>query len=235
MTGPWACTLTCATPSAFATMLSMSPAWWVGVPTLPCGSLVGSKWPPALLASAALQSPFSWIWMAWVLFGARPPTSPCRCRPSPIGITDNRLLTRLPDAAARLTWALDTVEVVAMALLGADAAAGVPDAADVSACGVVLQAARTRALALASSAVFMAVSGSGQWGGTLARAGFNRSEPRSAAGALRLQFTAERVAANPQQRSGLGAAATGVLQRRFQQHPIEMLQRLGMDGGVSRF
>src|SRR3546814_8703139 len=83
----------------------MSPAWWVGVPARPWGLPVGLKCPPALLASAALQSPFSCTWMAWVWPAPRPPIWPVMCTPSPIGAIDSLPLTRLPEADARLTVA----------------------------------------------------------------------------------------------------------------------------------
>src|SRR3546814_771254 len=97
--------LTSATPCALAVRLSMSPAWWVGVPARPWGLPVGLKCPPALLASAALQSPFSCTWMAWAWPAPRPPIWPVMCTPSPIGAIDSLPLTRLPEADARLTVA----------------------------------------------------------------------------------------------------------------------------------
>src|SRR3546814_4058323 len=59
----------------------------------------------SLLASAALQSPFSCTWMAWVWPAPRPPIWPVMCTPSPIGVIDSLPLTRLPDAEARFTVA----------------------------------------------------------------------------------------------------------------------------------
>src|SRR3546814_222395 len=94
-----------STPCGLAGGWSMSPAWGVGVPARPCGLPVGLKWPPALLASAALQSPFSCTWMAWVCPAPRPPIWPVMCTPSPIGAIDSVPLTRLPEADARLTVA----------------------------------------------------------------------------------------------------------------------------------
>src|SRR5690606_23869389 len=63
--------------------------------------------PPALDASAALQSPVSCTWKPCALFGARPPTSPAMCTAlAPMVITCNLPLTRLPEADARFTTAL---------------------------------------------------------------------------------------------------------------------------------
>ena len=121
----------------------MSPPWWAPASTLPCTLADGLKWPPALLASAALQSPFSWMWMAWVLLGARPPISPRRCTPSPIGIAVSLPLTRLAEAEARLT----------VAELAVDTAAGAGVVGDIA--GTVLQADSARATAAVSRRVFI--------------------------------------------------------------------------------
>ena len=99
----------------------------------------GLKWPPALVASTALQSPFSWMWIACVLLGAKPPTSPVRCTPSPIGTTLSLPLTRLAEAEARFT----------VAALAVDTAAGGAGGAG-GAFGAELQAATASTTAVAS-------------------------------------------------------------------------------------
>src|SRR6478672_10973173 len=53
------------TPLASAVKLPMSPLWCSGSVHLPCFLKVGFQWPLAELASAAEQSAFSWMWMAW--------------------------------------------------------------------------------------------------------------------------------------------------------------------------
>src|SRR3546814_19975754 len=109
----------------------MSPGWWGGVPARPCGLPGGWKWPPALLASAALQSPFSCTWMAWVCPAPRPPIWPVMCTPSPIGAIDSVPLTRLPEADARLTVAELAVLVPGEAGAGDDiGGAGFPPAVE---------------------------------------------------------------------------------------------------------
>src|SRR3546814_17889211 len=97
--------LRAATPCALAVRLSMPAGGWVGVPGRPWGLPVGLKCPPALLASEALQSPFSCTWMAWVWPAPRPPIWPVMCTPSPIGAIDSLPLARRPDAEARCTVA----------------------------------------------------------------------------------------------------------------------------------
>src|SRR5688572_14464642 len=134
-------------PSLLALMLSISPPWCALPPTLPCGEPAGLKCPPALLASAALQSPFSWMWMACTLLGAKPPISPVRCTPSRIGMTLSRPLTRLPEAEARLTTAA----------LAVDAGIAADDDGALFVVGAELQAVTARAAA-ASNMVFVRVS-----------------------------------------------------------------------------
>ena len=90
-----------------------------GFPALPCALALGLKWPPALAASAALQSPVSWMWKPWLLPGASPPMSPVTCTPLPIGINISLPLTRLPDAGARLLVATAAVPVDGITATGA--------------------------------------------------------------------------------------------------------------------
>ncbi|SCU88949.1 hypothetical protein CNECB9_4870007 [Cupriavidus necator] len=64
--------LTRTLPLASAVTLFMSPAWWSGMVIWPWGLPVGLKWPPALIASGAEQSPFSWTWKPCTELGGRP-------------------------------------------------------------------------------------------------------------------------------------------------------------------
>ncbi|SPC19083.1 hypothetical protein CO2235_MP100005 [Cupriavidus oxalaticus] len=64
--------LTRTLPLASAVTLFMSPAWCSGMVIWPCGLPPGLKWPPALIASGAEQSPFSWTWKPWTVLGGRP-------------------------------------------------------------------------------------------------------------------------------------------------------------------
>src|SRR5690606_23548832 len=98
----------------------MSPAWCAPLPALPCAALNGLKCGPALLASAALQSPFSWMWNACVPLADRPPSSPVRCRPLPIGVRVTLPLTRLPDAEASTATACLAVLVVGTTVVAED-------------------------------------------------------------------------------------------------------------------
>src|SRR5690606_16254094 len=87
-------------------------------------------------------------------------------------------LTRLPEAEARLTLALDRVELVA-SLASTVAVASASVSARVA--GVELQAARVSAQALASRMVFIRESpggGKGRCRTKLARGGFSISEAR---------------------------------------------------------
>ena len=108
------------------------------------------KCPPALLASAALQSPFSWMWMACTLLGVKPPISPVRCTPSPIGVTLSRPLTRLPEAEARLTMAALAVDVDVDVDVVFDVEGG-----GALVVGVELQAETARTVAAANNRVFI--------------------------------------------------------------------------------
>src|SRR6476660_4245393 len=54
-----------ALPEASAVKFPISPLWYSPSPHLPCCLKVGFQWPPAELASAAEQSAFSWMWIAW--------------------------------------------------------------------------------------------------------------------------------------------------------------------------
>src|SRR5690606_23677946 len=103
----------------------------------------GLKCPPALLASTALQSPFSCTWMAWVCPAPRPPISPVMCTPLPIGTIDSVPLTRLPDAEARLT-------VAELAVLVAGEAGAGDDIGGAAFSPVVVQAASVQAAARTS-------------------------------------------------------------------------------------
>ena len=125
----------------------MSPAWCAPLPALPCAALNGLKCGPALLASAALQSPFSWIWNACALLACSPPISPVRCKPLPIGASVTLPLTRLPEADASTATACLAVLVVGTTALWDDG--------DEDEDGVVLHAARVRADAAASRAMRM--------------------------------------------------------------------------------
>src|SRR6185503_452749 len=94
---PAAVVSTCATPSPFDLMFSMSPAWWcVPLVGLPCSADVGLKCPPALLPSGALQSPFSWTWKPNSALGFRPCTVPVMCTPSDEVLNATDPVTVLP-------------------------------------------------------------------------------------------------------------------------------------------
>ena len=113
---------------------------------MPWALPVGLKCGPALLASTALQSPFSCTWKPWVLLAGRPPTSPVRCTPSAMGTRVILPLTRLPDAEARLA-------TPCLAVLVAAGAAGCS-----AGFGLLPQAASATAVTVASSAVRMVIS-----------------------------------------------------------------------------
>ena len=63
-----------ALPLASALILGISPAWLCVLPGCPCALPSGLKWPAALIASGAEQSPFSWTWNPCSEFGLRPLT-----------------------------------------------------------------------------------------------------------------------------------------------------------------
>src|SRR5690606_8095766 len=112
---------TVATPWSSAAMLSLSPAWCSPSPTRPCALAVGLKWPPALVASGALQSPFSCTWKPCWPPGGRPVTSPVMRIP-PSTTANSRLpATALPSVGARAALA----EAAAGAGSGVSAMAGV--------------------------------------------------------------------------------------------------------------
>ena len=60
-----------ALPDVSASSIGMSPPWCSPTAGLPWALLVGLKWPPALDASAALQSPTSCTCTPWLLRGSR--------------------------------------------------------------------------------------------------------------------------------------------------------------------
>src|SRR5690606_2133373 len=228
---PGTCMFTRATPSASATMLSMSPAWCAPWSMRPCGVPAGLKCPPALDASAALQSPVSCTWKPCALFGARPPTSPAMCTAlAPMVITCSLPLTRLPEADARLTTALWSCGG------GVGAGAGA---------GVVVQAARAAARpATVSGAILLRMAlllvGKRRPLCTLAGVGAalaprpGKSSPpwrllRSGPLAARSELAGQGVAAEAQLRRGLAAVAAGVFQRRLEQHLFHALAGLGVE------
>jgi hypothetical protein len=59
------------------------------------------KWPPALEASAALQLPFSWIWMPLVALALRPLIFASTRTTSPFCVKLTVPLTELPFVGAR--------------------------------------------------------------------------------------------------------------------------------------
>src|SRR5690606_10428333 len=147
---------TTATPSALLARLSMSPPWWAPLPARPCWAPAGLKWLPALVASAALQSPFSWTWKPNWPLGASPPTSPRTCTPPAIGTRLSLPLTRLPEAEARATLASCAVLTAA----GWAAGGGV-----VATGAVVLQAASSSRPEVARQARAIRIIGSSVYRG----------------------------------------------------------------------
>src|SRR5690606_6636653 len=213
---PGTCMLTRATPSPSATMLSMSPAWCAPWSMRPCGWPPGLKWPPALDASAALQSPVSWTWKTCWLFGDRPPTSPAMCTAlGPMVITCSLPLTRLPDADARLTTALCSSTGAAGSGAGA---------------GVVLQAAspatRQAAARGAILAIRMALLLVGENAGHCAP-----SRPEGASGAFPAgtKLPGQGVAAQAEFGRGVATMAAGVLQRHVEQDLFHAFAGIGVE------
>src|SRR5690606_40462763 len=90
---------TVATPSSLAVMLSLSPPWCSPWPTRPCAVAAGLKWPPALLPSGALQSPFSCTWKPCSLPPGSPVTSPVTRMPPSTGAKLSVPATWLPSVA----------------------------------------------------------------------------------------------------------------------------------------
>src|SRR6478735_2948320 len=201
--------LTATVPSAPATTLSMSPAWCVAEPARPCALPVGLKCPPALLASAALQSPFSCTWMPCTLLGWRPPMVPVRCTPSPIGMSSMRPLTRLPDAPARLACACDAVLCDA-AFSAGSAAFGA---------GGVLEQPATSVVARTAKAILCMCS--------LSMSLLLASGPLAAGSEL----AGERVTPESKPRRGLAPVSVGMLERGVQQDAIEFLARFAVKIG----
>src|SRR4249919_2494918 len=198
--------LTATVPSAPATTLSMSPAWCVAEPARPCALPVGLKCPPALLASAALQSPFSCTWMPCTLLGWRPPMVPARCTPSPIGMSSMRPLTKLPDAAARLACACDAVLCDAAGSAGFGA-------------GGVLEQPATSVVARTAKAILCMSS--------LSMDLLLASGPLAAGSEL----AGERVTPESKPRRGLAPVSVGMLERGVEQDAIELLARFAVKIG----
>src|SRR4249919_4401553 len=189
--------LTDTVPSAPATTLSMSPAWCVAEPARPCALPVGLKCPPALLASAALQSPFSCTWMPCTLLGWSPPMVPVRCTPSPIGCSVTRPLTRLPDAEARFACA----EVAVLCACGASGCFG----------GGVAQPARVAAMAAETRAMAVPVRMGGSLGSVALAAG--------------AELAGDSVTSESKAGRGLAAVSLGLFEGGVEQHAVEACQR----------
>jgi len=117
---------------------------------LPCSLLPGLKWPPALVPSGALQSPFSWMWKPCSLSGFKPVISPlARNWPS------TRLKLMVPATVLSLVGCSCAVAIgLASSGGAAGSAAGVVSAVGAmlsagtaSGSAPLLQAVRARALA----------------------------------------------------------------------------------------
>ena len=88
-----------ALPDASASSIGMSPPWCTPDDGLPCGVFVGLKCPPALAASGALQSLFSWMWKP-CRPGASPLTFASTRTRSPLGVKLTVPAARLPAVGA---------------------------------------------------------------------------------------------------------------------------------------
>src|SRR5690606_12793292 len=223
---PRRCTLTRATPDPLETRLSMSPAWWLDPLARPCGVPCGLKWPPALLASTALQSPFSCTWKPKWPSGCNPPTSPRMCTPSLVGTRVSLPLTRLPEAEASTATACWAVLTGAG---GAGAAGG----------GALLQAAMDRTATVHNKVRMTGLPGR-MSPHTLSQAAFTVDEtsrdhlparrapvaPRARSAPARSQLAGDRVAAHAQQCGRFHPAPAGVFQGCTQQGAVEPVARM---------
>src|SRR5690606_28654638 len=219
---PCRCASTAATPSALLVGLSMSPPWWAPLPARPCGAPAGLKWLPALVASAALQSPFSCTWKPKRPLGASPPTSPRTCTPPVTGTRPSLPLTRLPEAEARTTVASWAV------LTGAGSAGGGGATGS-----VVLQAASSSRPVVARQARAICIIGSSGPSGPPRIPGRAHGADEPAAGASAPaasgpELARHRVAAHAQQRRRLHPPPAGVFQRGVEQGTVEAFARLRM-------
>ncbi|MNT17682.1 hypothetical protein D3C72_1528460 [compost metagenome] len=110
-----------ALPLASAVRLFMSPAWCSGMVIWPCGLPDGLKWPPALIASGAEQSPFSWTWKPCEVPGGRPVTATTTITPAACwsNVTRPAVLVPLLDCNGAAALAPTVTRAAAGAAAGA--------------------------------------------------------------------------------------------------------------------